>query len=110
MPDQNGFVTAEECKTVVREAGMRKIDHHRCGICKTMAGYIILRPDDAAVSTGSPDDIEIAFDGVCGCAPTSWSLRPSSWEKFATDFNMQKRPKYVPTCGRDSRPKKQRTR
>jgi hypothetical protein len=70
------MVTGDQVKEAVKKAGITWVDHHDCGLCGVMVGYMIC--DDA-----------ISFRSGCGC---SWSPdRPVSWDEAAAHINRQSR-------------------
>ena len=73
------FVTAADCKQVVKVTGIRWLGHHRCIICGVMVGY--------RFGTGGGGDGMVVFDPSCGCRAAK--VRPRSWEQFAEEFNIQ---------------------
>jgi len=69
-------VTGEQVKDAVQKAGLTWVDHHDCGICGQMVGYVI-------------NGDCISFRSGCGC---SWSPdRPCSWDEAADHINRQNR-------------------
>jgi len=72
-------VTANEIRDAVAKAGIKRIDHHNCGICGVMVCYEI-------------DPSGPSFHSACGC---SWSPPgPNRWPDLADWVNMQSDPKW----------------
>lgn len=70
------MVTADQVKEAVQKAGLTWVNHHDCGCCGVMVGYVI-------------DGDRISFRSGCGC---SWSPdRPASWNEAADFINTQRR-------------------
>lgn len=66
--------TAEAVKEAAFAANAVWLNHHACGACGTMVGYLLR-------------DEEVYFQSGCGC---SWSPpRPSSWADIASWLAMQ---------------------
>lgn len=86
-------VTAEQCKAVVNETGMRWLGHHKCFGCGAMVGHHFRKASDIFVDPGleglKPDDLVVGFDPACDCGRGSHAIRRRTWDDFAHDFNMQ---------------------
>ena len=88
-------VTAEQCKQVVKEAGMTWLGHHRCGGCNEMVGFSFeQRPNvhpswQQELGLDGPDDLIVFFVPACGCSRRGSDGEPRSWAQFAETFNMQ---------------------
>lgn len=90
--DDQGNVTGDECRTVVRETGMKWLDHHRCGCCGLMVGHRFAMASEVFIDPSleglTPDDLLVGFDSSCDCSPRGY-IRGMSWDEFADTFNMQ---------------------
>lgn len=87
-------VTAEDCRKVISEKGFTRVDHHRCGGCGYMTGYVFKRADkiywDPSLEGLKPDDLVVGFDPGCDCSSYGRAgINFSSWDIFADTFNMQ---------------------
>lgn len=70
------MVTGDEVKAAVQKANINWVDHHDCGMCGVMVGFVC-------------DGDTIRFRSGCGC---SWAPdRPASWNEAAEFINMQRR-------------------
>jgi hypothetical protein len=70
------MVTGDQVKEAVQKAGLNWVNHHNCGCCGVMVGYVI-------------DGDQISFRSGCGC---SWPPdRPTTWGEAAEHINRQQR-------------------
>lgn len=69
-------VTVEQCKAVVTDKGLSRIDHHKCTLCGYQTAYVIF------------DNGTMAFDPGCNCTGNR-HFRPASFEDVVGTFNMQ---------------------
>ena len=72
--------TADQCKAVVEQTGMARLDHHSCGGCGSMVAHVFGKDERGAAQVG--------FDANCDCG--RWTpVRWMTWDDFAHTFNMQ---------------------
>jgi hypothetical protein len=92
MPDAECRVTAEECKAVVAETGVKRLGHHRCGGCGAMVAYVFEIACNVYIDPGKEglraNDMVVGFDANCDCG-RAVPVTVQSWNEFADTFNMQ---------------------
>lgn len=68
--------TAEQVRDACLAAGIRRVDHHECGICGLMVRFYITADGD------------LEFDPSCGCT-YGGNAEPRPWQDAADWINMQ---------------------